>query len=94
MAKKKLNIDAHDAVDTTVAAVPTEPQTVSAIPENLSKDKDSPIASKGSQKEQPAPSSLPPAAPTKKKRVRIRKKAAKKLSAAIICQNPNITRFI
>lgn len=29
-----------------------------------------------------------------KKRIRIRKKATKKLSAAIICQDPTIQRFI
>ena len=31
---------------------------------------------------------------TPKKRIRIRKKATKKLSAAIICQDPTIQRFI
>lgn len=32
--------------------------------------------------------------PTPKKRVRVRKKATKKLSAAIICADPYIRRFI
>lgn len=32
--------------------------------------------------------------PVMKKRVRVRKKATKKLSAAIICANPSIRRFI
>lgn len=38
-------------------------------------------------KEAPKPS-------TPKKRIRIRKKATKKLSAAIICMDPTIQRFI
>lgn len=35
-----------------------------------------------------------PATKTPKKRIRIRKKATKKLSAAIICMDPTVQRFI
>ena len=44
------------------------------------------------------PNTVEPATPkapkVPKKRIRIRKKATKKLSAAIICQDPTIMRFI
>jgi hypothetical protein len=43
-------------------------------------------------KEAPVPEAPKPSTP--KKRIRIRKKATKKLSAAIICMDPSIQRFI
>jgi len=43
-------------------------------------------------KESPVPEAPKPSTP--KKRIRIRKKATKKLSAAIICMDPSIQRFI
>ena len=43
-------------------------------------------------KEAPVPEAPKPS--THKKRIRIRKKATKKLSAAIICMDPSIQRFI
>lgn len=100
MAKKKSNTDALEAVDSIVTeAVNIEQLPVSATQETLPAGNIPPVATKGSKIEPPPIRPLPTAtvetpAPVKKKRVRIRKKAAKKLSAAIICQNPNITRFI
>jgi len=41
-----------------------------------------------------APVTEAPKPSTPKKRIRIRKKATKKLSAAIICMDPSIQRFI
>ena len=43
---------------------------------------------------QPTPIPEAPKPSTPKKRIRIRKKATKKLSAAIICMDPSIQRFI
>lgn len=43
-------------------------------------------------KEAPVTEALTPSTP--KRRIRIRKKATKKLSAAIICKDPTIQRFI
>jgi hypothetical protein len=86
MAKKKTNID--DISDNQF--VP-ETTTESAIDkERHAID----IVSVTPACPTPAQPIQPTAQPAKKKRIRIRKKATRKLSAAIICQNPNITQFI
>lgn len=88
MAKKKTNIDELDAVDSIAEeTVTNEPQTV---PDTVDKV----LVTEPVTTSTLPPTKVDAVAPSKKKRVRIRKKAAKKLSAAIICQNPNITRFI
>jgi len=90
MAKKKINsIDTDELDDALFAAPSTDIQENETPVEAVEAPAEKKVV------KEPAVQA-PPQAPTpvKKKRVRIRKKTAKKLSAAIICQNPNITRFI
>ena len=103
MAKKKSNTDALDAVDIiSVETVQDEQPSEDILVETAEAKEVPPVINPVHRAVPPVPRPLPketvaPAAPTvpvKKKRIRIRKKGAKKLSAAIICQNPNIVRFI
>lgn len=105
MAKKKSNTDALDAVDIIpVETVQDEQPSEDILVETAEAEEVPPVVNPVHRAVPPVPRPLPketvaptPAAPTvpvKKKRIRIRKKGAKKLSAAIICQNPNIVRFI
>lgn len=88
MSKKKPTIQPEEIEST--AEVPVEAPVVEVAPE----------PPKPVQLTQPAEK---PAAPTRasapavkvpKKRIRIRKKATKKLSAAILIKDPTLTRFI
>ena len=103
MAKKKSNTDALDAVDIIpVETVQDEQPSEDILVETAEAEEVPPVINPVHRAVPPVPRPQPketvaPAAPTvtkKKKRIRIRKKGAKKLSAAIICQNPNIVRFI
>ena len=62
-----------------------EPAVV--MPEPTIEPKLEPVVDKATSTTEPAPK-------TPKKRIRIRKKATKKLSAAIICMDPTVQRFI
>ena len=104
MAKKKLLTDVPDSVEDFVIDAVKEPEDtelrpMSEVTEPVTVDKAAPVVKKV-PKDEPKPVQHKPASVpsnpvlVKKKRIRIRKKVAKKLSAAIICQNPNITRFI
>lgn len=64
---------------------PEEPAVV--MPEQQIEPKAEPVVEKVTFTAEPAPK-------TPKKRIRIRKKATKKLSAAIICMDPTVKRFI
>lgn len=64
---------------------PEEPAVV--MPEQQIEQKAEPVVEKVSVTAEQAPK-------TPKKRIRIRKKATKKLSAAIICMDPTVKRFI
>lgn len=101
MAKKKINTDAQDALDLVAEeTVQTEQPSADISEETAEIEEIPPVVNTAPKMEPPPMRPLPsapaptPAAPVKKKRIRIRKKGAKKLSAAIICQNPNIVRFI
>lgn len=82
MAKKKNiqeNPDIMQETTTTVAPLTVSDTSVPEIPATQCED---------TKKTQST------GLPVKKKRVRIRKKATKKISAAIMCANPYIRRFI
>ena len=81
MAKKKqTQNELEEQVETEIPSVEpeVEPEVKAA---EVVQPKEAPVT------EAPKPS-------TPKKRIRIRKKATKKLSAAIICMDPSIQRFI
>ena len=93
MAKKKSNFEARNALDITSV------ETVQLVQPPVDIHEEATNTDPVSQDVTTVPKNEPPKEPVtavqvKKKRIRIRKRGAKKLSAAIICQNPNIVRFI
>lgn len=65
----------------------TQEEPAVVMPEPQIEPKAEPVVEKVAVTAEPAPK-------TPKKRIRIRKKATKKLSAAIICMDPTVQRFI
>lgn len=84
MAKKKNIIDTDTVTEETVVK-PVEIET-----------KEETIVVESTRTAQPAtaPDARSPSVQHPKKRIRIRKKATKKLSVAVLCTNPGTRRFI